>query len=164
MKSKFLEKVLELSKEGMSVLDVGAHVFKSSIVFRDAGLQVTALDIKPQTTCPEGIICVTADFMSWAPDKKYDILYLRNSMQFMPKKELLAKLGNMGARIIAIETFYGPPEPPFERQHLMTYYEPEDFRFEGYQTVLSEKMEHEGSDLSGNPRRFKLVKYIGVKN
>lgn len=162
-KDTFLEKVFKYIIPSMSVLDVGAGSLKSSMIFLARGYDITALDIHTLAHIPNGVNFIQADFINWEPDKKYDVLFMRNSAQFMPKEEFMAKINKMRPQVIAIRTFYAPPVPDFEGTYSMTYYDLADFSFPGYSVATLDKREEDGVDMRGIPRRFRLIEYIGVR-
>ncbi len=163
MQKNFIHEVIEIGIPGMSVLDVGAGILKATLEFRAKGYDVTALDIKIPPCIPEGIKFIETDFMKWEPDKEYDILFMQNSAQFIPKQQLLKKISLMKPKIIAVATFYGNPTPDFPGKYAMTFYESKDFEFFGYIKQLLKKEEHESLDMKGTMRLFRTIKYIGVR-
>lgn len=164
MQKTFLQKILEYTKPGMTVLDVGAGVLKTANKLTHSGYNVTALD-KHIITAKEQdkIRLIEADFTTWTPDQYYDIVLLENSAQFMDKNVLINKLIQMSPEIIAIRTYYGPPEPDFEVTYSMTYYTPNDLIFPGYSTKIAHQYKRKGVDIKGVSRVFCTTDYIGIK-
>ncbi len=148
----------------MTVLDVGAGALKTARRLQDDGYQVTALDKRTTTTdVPNSIKFIEANFMTWTPDQYYDMVLLKNSAQFMDKDKLINKLIQMSPKIIAIRTYYGPPDPDFEVTYSMTYYTSNDLTFPGYITKVLRQYKRKGVDMKGVNRVFCTTDYIGVK-
>lgn len=159
----FLREVFKHTVAGMSVLDVGAGALTSARAFQKAGYVVTAIDIRKPLNIPGTIRFLEKDFIKWDSDQKYDVVFMRNSAQFMSKEKLFEKILMMEPKVVVIKTFYGPPIPDFEGKSSMTYYDIEDFSLPGYTTKLLTKGEYDGTDMKGTPRRFRVIEYIGVK-
>ena len=154
---------------GTNLLDVGCARFAESVVMRDMGAKVTALDVCKRVEPPEGIDFVLEDFIKWEPGKTVDILYMSNSVLFMPTEEAFKKIETISPKTIAVRTMYDYPEPNWDASELKTLYFtlPEDWksRFEplGYKTLHAEKYEITTPDMKGRTRVFRFTEYIGTK-
>jgi hypothetical protein len=154
--------------KGSTAVDVGCLRFADSIVMKDLGAKVIALDILKRTEPPEGISFVLEDFLKWEPQEKIDILYMSNSVLFMPVEEAFKKIETIMPRTIAVRTMYRHPIPNWEASELKPLYftTPEDWktRFEplGYKTIHGHKYESNTKDLKGRIRLFFFTEYIGI--
>lgn len=164
MQKTFLQKVLEYTKPGMTVLDVGAGSLKTASKLTHDGYNVTALDKRVTAVKKQNKVrFIKADFMTWIPDQHYDIVLLENSAQFMPKYELIKKLIQMSPKIITIRTYCGPPDPDFEEAYSMTYYTSDDFVFPEYIAKVTRQYKRKGIDIKSINRVFCTTDYIGIK-
>ena len=156
--------------KGASLLDVGCARFTESVVMREMGAKVTALDVCKRVEPPEGVDFILEDFLKWEPDHGFDILYMSNSALFMPSEEAFKKIESIDPRTIAVRTMYDYPEPNWDASELKTLYftTPEDWksRFEplGFKTLHAEKYEISTPDMKGRTRVFRFTEYIGTKN
>lgn len=163
------EKLGSEAFKGASLLDVGCARFAESVVMRDMGAKVTALDVCKRVEPPEGINFILEDFLKWEPGQTFDILYMSNSALFMPSEDAFKKIESVDAPTIAVRTMYDYPEPNWDASELKPLYFtlPEDWkkRFEplGYKTVHAEKYEITTPDMKGRTRVFRFTEYIGTK-
>lgn len=159
---------------GMTVLDIGAGNGRFAQMFADRGAQVVAVDPEAPTGTPPGITFVKQkieDFIARPGDDKYDFIFLRNIIQFLEKSWTLTALfpwleeHTTANGLIAIETFYANPEPPFPRP-LRSAYELKELtaHFSRWLEIYSAQYEHLGPDMSGHERRFFTTDLIIQKN
>lgn len=153
----------------MDVLHVGCYRFEESSAIAALGANVTGLDKCKRLEPPSAVKFIEADFLTWKPDRKYDILYSSNAALFMPTEAQMQKIEEIAPRVITIRTMYNFPEPnwPAEKLQKLYFTRAKDWtdRFEavGYRTVLAKDYEDLTPDLHGDSRTFRFTEYIGVK-
>lgn len=105
------------------------------------------------------------------PEDKFDAILGKNILQFFKAdfviKKLLPKLSahlNPGG-IIALETFYRAPEPPFSRPH-HSYWTAKDLLefFSKWTIIFRESVRESGRDMNGKKRIFFLTRLILKKS
>ncbi len=170
----FSQKTLHYIHPGSKVLDLGAGDGRFS---REcAGLQasVTAIDVKPATTPDPNIDWQTMkveDFVERLPKTEmFDVIFSRNLIQFLDSTwiqetffpTLLEHLQPHG--VLAIQTFYRDPEPPFESK-VSSLFTPDLLRG----MLLPLKVVHErqfsetSPDMKGIQRMFYVTNLIAQK-
>ena len=100
-------------------------------------------------------------FIAHENDERYDLIFLRNILQFLDKQWVFDVLfpwfqGHLNTGgIIGIETFYQEPEPPFGHPMRSLYSAQElSGHFLSWQEIYLEQYDHSGPDLSGITRHF----------
>lgn len=169
--SKFIILFLSLIKKGDDVLDLGAGDGKYSVLIAKKGTHIFAVDKQTPIKDIAGVTWKTMSIEDWLkalkPRDKFDAILGKNILQFFEAyfvmKELFPKLSahlNPGG-IIALETFYRAPEPPFGKPH-RSYWTDKDLRkiFPKWTIVFKESVEEWGRDMEGKKRIFFLTRFI----
>ena len=139
-------------KPGHKVLDLGAGSGDFSQMFADKGAIVTAVDSKIPVDLGESIIpkkMKIEEFIAHENDERYDLIFLRNILQFLDKQWVFDVLlpwfqGHLNTGgIIGIETFYQEPEPAFDHPMRSLYSAPElSGHFLSWQEIHLQQYDH----------------------
>jgi cyclopropane fatty-acyl-phospholipid synthase-like methyltransferase len=174
----FTNTFLDYIKPGQKVLDLGAGEGKFAQMFLDRGAIVTAVDKQPPAFQDPALIVKKIkieDFCAVESDECYDFIFARNVIQFLDRSwiyEVLfpwidQHLSDGG--IVAIETFYQNPEPPFSRQmnSLWTLTELNSLLMTEVgpyaKEIYAKQFDHLGFDMSGQTRKFFITSLIAQK-
>ena len=170
---EFTKKFLDLVWPSQTILDLGAGIGTYSEMFADRDALVTAVDKHIPNQIGDNITCVrmTAEKFITQDEHIYDGAFFRNIMQFFDKtwtfEHLFPWLGNhlKPGGVIAIETFYQEPNPPFDHPlaSLYTMQELQQY-FGSWQEIYARHYEHKGSDMSGRNRQFYISDLIIRRN
>ena len=114
-------------RKGAQVLDLGSGHNGWAIGMAELGYRVTAVDTRPQSIFHLNMTYVQADMFEWLrsldPDVKFDGIFVRYVIHLFPKKVVTEELMPLLRKhlapggVIALETFYMPPSPPFDEDH-----------------------------------------------
>ena len=161
-------------KPGWRVLDLGAGEGKQAKIITGLGATVVAVDIKsPKVNIPL-VTWNTLSIEEWIKrpfdNNPFDAVLARNIFQFFEKEYLKGVLvPGLSERLkseglIAVETFYKEPDPPFERPFKSFWNETEIKEiFQGWKIVASETEDGPGLDLSGKMRDFFRTGFLAQK-
>lgn len=164
MSKEFIKTVLDCIKPGHHVLDLGTGDGRFARLFAERGAHVTAVDPEAPTTA-EPLIdfkkMPVEEFMSHADTTPYDMVFMRNFIQFLDKQWcfdiLFPWVGTRlrGGGILAIHTFYRDPEPPFDHP-MRSLYPINELKehFVLWPEVLAEEYCERGLDMAGQERTF----------
>lgn len=170
----FSDQVLVFIQPGFKVLDLGAGKGWFSRKCLEKQAIVTAVDRSAPENLSPGIDWHTMDvkeFVERLPEKEvFDIIYSRNLIQFLDsdwvEKKLIPTLIEhlRPAGIIAIQTFYQDPEPPFESK-VPSIYTVDDLRtmLAPLQILQAKGFSDNAPDMAGIPRTFFLTNIIAKK-
>jgi len=160
----FTSAFIALLQPGWTVLDIGAGEGKFTQMFLERGMKVVAVDPKTslQSTDTLTVKQMTIEEFCASDDvTHYDAIFSRNAVQFMPKSWvtstlvpwMTSHLSTSG--VLALKTFFQPPEPPFARPipSLYTLAELQAY-FPEWESVMAEQYEHDGLDMNGVSRKF----------
>ena len=173
MSNRLVNELINNLQPKSLVVDLGAGDGRWSRVLQAAGHKVIAVD---KQTKPTDVIVdwQVSSAQNWVTDLKNnfraDGWLIKNLLQFIEKdyvlQELLPKIANHtpAEGVVAIETFYQPPNPPFAKPHKY-YYSLSDLEaiFGGWKLILAEEVVELGPDLSGHPREFCLTRLVVKK-
>lgn len=160
----FTKTFLSGIKPGQRVLDLGAGGGDFVRMFVDRGARVTAVD--PRIPEIQDVMINSKrmeieEFCAAENPDRYDLIFARNVIQFLDKNWTLENLfpwmeeHTSQQGIIAIETFYKDPEPPFDHPmralytlgELMNYFMP-------WKDIHAREYSHQGLDMNGQARKF----------
>ena len=169
----FTKTFLDYIKPGHKVLDFGAGEGNFTQMFLDRGAIVTAIDIRPPTFSDNKLIIKKMkieDFCLGNNDEKYDFIFARNVIQFIDKNFVFETLfpwiekNLVPQGIVAIETFYQDPEPPFNHPMVSLYALEELISyFMTWKEIDAKEYDHMGLDMSGQTRKFFVSSLIAQK-
>jgi len=162
---KILDQFYSLLKPGWRVLDLGAGEGKQAKQMTDLGMKVTAVDSKkPQEQDPAvswNVLPIQEWIITLSNNDIFDAILARNSLQFFKKDmaqdelfPILSKHLKSGG-LLAIETFYKDPEPPFERP-FWSYWDEDELKmnFVGWEIIQSGMGKENNPDLAGRLKDF----------
>ena len=166
----FTRKIFEYLKPGNHVLDLGAGVGDFARMFVEHGAKVTAVDPIVMTQPDPNIKTKPMrieDFYNEHNSDQYDLIFARNILQFLDKNWVFATLfpwleGHLTPNgIIAIETFYQNPNPPFD-QPMRSLYTLQELtaHFMSWSEIFAREYNHQGLDMSGQSRQFFISSLI----
>ena len=169
-------KALPPSRKGIQVLDLGSGYNRWAISMAELGYHVTAIDQSPQTVFHANLDFHQGDVVEWlqglADDVQFDGIFMRYILHLFPHDVVVNELMPLLRKhlvpggVMAIETFYLPPAPPFSEDHRHPSYWTTDQLWE---LMPDMKVCHEDEapdlrlDMSGNERTF-FSSQIVVKN
>lgn len=169
----FTNTFLSYIQPGQHVLDLGAGDGKFAQMFVERGGKVTAVDTHPININDAMIVSkqmTIEDFCVTESAEKYDLIFARNAIQFLDKNWALESLllwmeehiSSNG--IIAIETFYQEPEPPFDHpmRSLYTLKELTGY-FMSWNELYAQEYSHVGLDMGGQTHKFFVSSLIVQK-
>lgn len=114
-------------KKGVQILDLGSGFNGWAVSMAELGYRVTAVDQRPQSIFHFNMNYVQADILEWLrsldPEVKFDGIFVRYVIHLFPKDVIVNELMPLlrkhlaSGGVIALETFYMPPSPPFEEDH-----------------------------------------------
>lgn len=169
--SQFIALFLSLIKKGNKVLDLGAGDGRYSVLIAKKDVFVSAVDKEVPSKYISGVAWKAMPIEDWLkalkPKDRFDAILGKNILQFFKadfvEKKLLPKLSahlNPGG-IIALETFYKAPKPPFYKPH-NSYWTDEDLYkfFPKWTVILKESVKRHGRDMDGRRRNFFLARLI----
>ena len=161
---EFLERFYKLIQPGFRVLDLGAGQGKQAKKALELGTQVIAIDRDEPMSRDPAIQWHIEPIEQWinsAEIHSFNAVLVRNVIQFFDKKfvadTLLPKLKTLAKEkgVVAIETFYRNPEPPFEKDFLSYWTKDElENNFADWEIIYSTMYAADGKDLGGQDRRF----------
>lgn len=163
----FLSEVGRFVQPGSRLLDLGAGQGAQAHLFATLGARVTAID--PLARAADRVEWVAMSVEQWCstePRRSYDIIFTRNLLQALERKWVLdLLLPTVAARvnergIVAIETFFAPPEPPWEGAPPSTFTVKELATRFAWPVVHSLESVEQGHDMSGVARRFHVARVI----
>lgn len=172
-KTSFTTVVMRYLESGMRVLDLGAGDGRWSEKFAGVGANVIAVDRQPSEKLFPEIDWIVSDAQDYVdrlqPQDTFDLIFLRNIIQFLNSTKVLESLlpklaGQLSSHgMIAIQTFYHDPIPPFPRP-LASLYHVGNIQgaVKSLQTVWSQEEKTSGLDLAGQPRTFFMTEYIAT--
>jgi len=160
-------------KPGNKVLDLGAGEGKFTQMFFERGAIVTAVDMQPPTFHNVALIVKKMkieDFCASEENEHYDLIFARNVIQFLDKLWVFETLFPWMNKhlapggIVAIETFYQEPEPPFGHNMISLYTLKELIsNFMTWKEIDARENDYFGLDMSGQKRRFFVSSLIVQK-
>ncbi|MEK7519161.1 MAG: SAM-dependent methyltransferase [Patescibacteria group bacterium] len=169
----FTKTFLDLLKPNQHVLDLGAGEGKFSRMFLERGTIVTAVDIRIPKQEEEKFRAVRMkieDYCNTPNTEKYNRFFLRNVIQFLDKNWVFEILfpwienHSSDSSIVAIETFYQDPEPPFDHPMRSLYSLDElTLHFMTWVEHFARQYSHMGLDMGGQTRKFFLSSLIVQK-
>lgn len=133
-------------------------------MFVERGARVTAVDTRiPALQDP--LIAAKRmkieDFCETEKPGRYDLIFARNVLQFLDKHWVFETLFPwveehiIQRGIVAVETFYQDPEPPFDHRMRSLYTLKElTAHFMPWTEVFAREYSHHGFDMSGQARTF----------
>ncbi len=165
MKMKILDSFYSLLKPNWVVLDLGAGEGKQARHMKELGVKVVAVDSKTPKEKDDSISWNILPIQEWVIQLNetdvFDAILARNIFQFFDKnmveKELIPILSKhlKTGGILAIETFYDEPVPPFDRPFNSLWDEEElKKNFIGWEIISSGMEKEHTTDLSGSFRDF----------
>jgi 2-polyprenyl-3-methyl-5-hydroxy-6-metoxy-1,4-benzoquinol methylase len=155
----------------MRILDLGSGNGRIAGRLAERGAKVTAVDRVSSSSHLDGVTFITAEAVAYvdqlAADEKFDLIVLRNLIQFLDGqvvlKHVLPKLMSHVAPdgLIALGTFYRDPDPPFERPIRSVYTLP-DIRsvFSTWPEIFADQRQETMNDLRGQERLFYVTELI----
>lgn len=160
----FINAILDDIRPAQLVLDLGAGDGRFAEMFAERDAHVTAVDLHPPELQNPKITSTQTkieDFCTEKNSQRYDLIFARNSIQFLDKpwvlEELFPWMEEHASRhgVIAIETFYQNPEPPFLRP-LRSLYTLEELQryFFSWGEIYARQYRYAGLDLEGQHRTF----------
>jgi 2-polyprenyl-3-methyl-5-hydroxy-6-metoxy-1,4-benzoquinol methylase len=169
----FTNTFLDCVKPGSKVLDLGAGEGIYTQMFLDQGASVTAVDTRPPAFDDAKLIVkkmTVEDFCRVEETGRYNLVFARNVIQFLDKNWVFENLFPWledhlePDGVIAIETFYQDPEPPFDHPMSSLYRLDElNAYFISWQELRAREYEHVGFDLAGQTRKFFISSLIARK-
>lgn len=171
----FSKKVLEYAFPGAKILDLGAGDGWFSRKCLEKQAMVTAVDRKLSPDQHPEIDWHQMDVQAYVERLQekdmFDIVYSRNLIQFLEgdwvENKLIPILVNhlRPGGIIAIQTFYRDPEPPFERA-VSSLWAVKDLQrlLPKLQVLQKGEISDMSPDMRGIPRRFFLTNLIAKKS
>ena len=173
MNQDFTKTFLNLLKSNHHVLDLGAGEGNFSRMFLERGAVVTAVDSRIPKQDEENFNAVRMkieDFCNTPNTEKYDRFFLRNVIQFLDKSWVFEILfpwienHSSNNAVIAIETFYQDPAPPFEHPMRSLYsLEVLTLHFMTWVEHFARQYSHVGLDMGGQTRTFFVSSLIVQK-
>ncbi len=167
----FSQKTLQYIQPGSKVLDLGAGDgwFSQQALEQDA--LVTAVDAKAPKEQLQGIdwhVVKVQDFINKLQSQdQFNIIFSRNLIQFLDSNYVLEKLlpalteHLQSEGILAIQTFYQDPEPPFENK-VSSLFTPLDIKgaLSSFHVLSEKQFEDDSVDMKGIPRKFFITNII----
>lgn len=173
MNQDFTKTFLDLLKPNQRVLDLGAGDGKFARMFVERGAAVTAVDIRIPKQGEEMFKAVRMrieDFCSTPSTEKYNTVFLRNIIQFLDKSWVFEILfpwideHSADSAVIAIETFYQDPVPPFDHPMRSLYsLEELTLHYMAWVEHYTRQYSHIGLDMNGQTRKFFVSSLIVQK-
>jgi 2-polyprenyl-3-methyl-5-hydroxy-6-metoxy-1,4-benzoquinol methylase len=169
----FIKTFIDHIQPGQYVLDLGAGDGMFARMFVERGAKVTAVDTRPMKLNDTMIVTkqmTIENFCATENVEKYDLMFARNAIQFLDKNLVFETLlpwmeehiSSNG--IIAFETFYRDPEPPFDHPMRSLYTLKElTGHFMLWNELFAREYDHVGLDMSGNTRKFFAASLIVQK-
>jgi len=169
----FTNAFLDRITPGHRVLDLGAGDGKFAHMFSECGAIVTVVDTQAPKFQDAKITVKKMkieDFCAINGTGHYDLIFARNVIQFLDKNWVFETLFPWMDRhstqqgIIAIETFYQDPKPPFKHfmRSLYTLQELTEY-FIMWKELYTKEYSHNGLDISGQTRKFFVSSLIVQK-
>ena len=106
----------ELAQGAGSVLDVGSRGTPYLEWFEDVPVR-TSLDLVVPYTA-EGITSITGDFLTWTPDRRYDLVMCLQVLEHVPDAKAFAHKLLASGRIVIISVPYRWRPGGHERHHI----------------------------------------------
>lgn len=169
----FLSMILQYIHPGTTVLDLGSGEGDFARRFAERGAIITAVDANYCPPNEESIMFQKAgveDFIAKNGTQQYDIMFMRNILQFLDKSwvfEILfpwldEHVKNNG--IVGIETFYQDPKPPFDHSMRSLYTIKElTQHLVSWQELYVKEYDQDNLDLRGMLRHFYVSDLIVKK-
>lgn len=170
----FTRKFLSCVQAQSAILDLGAGPGRHSALFVGAGHRVTAVDRQPAPEGLAGVKWIAEDIREWVErddeTQILDAVFCRNVIQFLDAEfvveKLLPRLAEMlrPGGVIAIQTFYQAPEPPFAAP-FAAYWRTADLLGCLAGWTVCHVAEHPAvtPDMRGQVRKFFLTEVIARK-
>ena len=170
----FIDRVIKYIRPNFKILDLGAGQGEQARLFAKvkSGVQVVAVDLKEPPKLFNNINWITQDVREYLAetDEKFDLIVLKNILQFLPKEYVLNQLPDVLKNhlkpdsIIAIQTFLKNPEPSFKKPAESLYFLEElREKFKDMSVIHEDQLTTDGKDMEGQMRKFYLTEII-VKN
>lgn len=166
----FTNTFIDCIKPGCRVLDLGAGEGKFTQMFLERGAIVTAVDTQPPAFQDAKLTVKKMkieDFCASKGNEHYDLAFARNVIQFLDKSWVYETLFPwidkhlVKGGIVAIETFYQDPEPPFDHSMTSLYTLKElTSYFVTWKEIYAEEYSHLDFDMSGQTRKFFISSLI----
>lgn len=165
----FITTVFSTVQAGQAVLDIGAGQGIFARRFVDRGAHVVAVDPRGFELSDQLLTSrrMSIEKFILNDTARYDLVFARNVLQFLEKRWVFDDLlpwieGHLTSHgIIAIETFFTEPNPPFPKALASTYTLDELRTILPHWTeLLAEQYEHRGSDMQGEMRHFSTTDVI----
>lgn len=163
-KQNFVDTTLHLVNPGHHVLDLGAGNGTFAQIFVERGARVTVVDISIRKITDPSVTTKkmrVEDFVEIEQTGKFGLIFARNILQFLDKPWVFETLFPWlddhlsSAGVIAVETFYQDPEPPFDHPMRSLYTLQElTTHFISWEELLARQYEHRSLDMSGHERTF----------
>lgn len=173
VEQSFTTTFLNCIQPGHHVLNLGAGEGKFAQMFVERGASVTMVDTqlpKIQDANVHVQQMSIEEFCAIENPDRYDGIFARNSIQFLDKNWVHETLfpwledHSSDNGIIAIETFFQNPEPPFNR-HMKSLYALKELQshFLSWNEMYAREYSHLGLDMSGQTRKFFVSSLIVQK-
>jgi SAM-dependent methyltransferase len=163
----FLSELSHFVRHGARVLELGAGRGGHARFFAALGARVTAVDAVAREV--DGVEWLPITVQQWCAKRtrrKYDVVFMRNLLQQLDRDwvldVLLPKVTDRVRErgIVAIETFFAPPDPPWKGGSPSVYRARELARRLGGRVLTSHERSERGHDISGKPRVFHVARVI----
>jgi 2-polyprenyl-3-methyl-5-hydroxy-6-metoxy-1,4-benzoquinol methylase len=152
------------------VLDLGAGAGAHAALFAELGAHVAAVDCNPPCIRAAGVVRINLPIERWlraSPVDVFDVIFARHVLQQLDRRwvfeALLPTLSERTAPsgIVAIETFFGRPEPPWSAVGCSLFRAKElADAFAGWSVLWASEDRERGDDLSRQRRVFQSVRVI----
>lgn len=167
--SPFTQHLLDHVLPGMRVLDIGAGEGVHAKYFVEKGASVLGIDRSAPNPKINGVSWMTADASDfpWSKSGVFNIIVLRNLIQFLPKdfvlNQLLPELKTHLAPegFLGIVTFTAAPIPPFEGSN-HSYYSVKELKesLQDMRVIYETESVGDKNDRNGTQREFHLSEII----
>lgn len=161
---EFIQVFLDQLQTRWRILDLGAGQGDFAHKFVERSATVTAVDVLlPKLSNP----AITPkrmrveEYIAATSSETFDAVFARNILQFLDRSWVFETLFPWIANhltphgLLAIETFYRDPEPPFPHP-LRSFYTLAELtpHFISWNELLATQSEHQGLDMAGQARKF----------
>ncbi len=165
----FITTVFFTVQTGQHVLDIGAGQGIFARRFVDRGAHVVAVDPRGFELNEHLLTArrLTIQKFIINDSAHYDLIFARNVLQFLEKHWVFATLfpwitDHLATNgVMAIETFFAEPKPPFSKPLISTY-ELAELRTAWLQwpELLAGQYEYHGPDMQGALRHFSTTDFV----